>query len=100
METIKTKRYEACFELYLRFGGKNLSRIEREMRAHGFTDFNRRILYGRKENGVEKPGWIEKYEWRRYLSSPPYEGGVADASADGVVLSDAARGRLEVNGSS
>ena len=68
METIKTERYEACFELYLRYGGRNLSRIEREMRALGYADFNRRILYGRTENGVYKPGWIEKYEWREFKS--------------------------------
>ena len=63
METIKTERYAACFELYLRFGGRNLSRTEREMRFLGYADFNRRILYGRRENGVYKPGWIEKYGW-------------------------------------
>ena len=67
METIKTERYEACFGLYLRFGGRNLSRIEREMRELGYADFNRRILYGRKENGIYKPGWIEKYAWRQFI---------------------------------
>ncbi len=67
METIKTERYAACFELFLRLGGTNLLRIEREMRALGYADFNRRILYGRKENGIYKPGWIERYGWRSHL---------------------------------
>ncbi len=30
METIYTERYRACFELYLKYGGRNLLRIERE----------------------------------------------------------------------
>ncbi len=38
------------------------------MRALGFTDFNRRILYGRNEDGKYKPGWIEKYGWRHLPS--------------------------------
>ncbi|MEJ7849066.1 MAG: phage terminase large subunit [Pyrinomonadaceae bacterium] len=69
METIYTERYRACFELYLKYGGRNLLRIEREMRALGYADFNRRILYGRKEDGVYKPGWIERFEWKKHLSS-------------------------------
>ncbi len=40
------------FGLYLRFGGRNLSRIEREMRGLGYADFNRRILYSRTERGT------------------------------------------------
>ena len=63
MDTIYTERYEACFELYLKHGGRNLSRIEREMRGLGYSDFNRRIFYNRKEKGIYKPGWIKKYEW-------------------------------------
>ncbi|MBC7900749.1 MAG: phage terminase large subunit [Saprospiraceae bacterium] len=68
METIYTERYRACFELYLKYGGRNLLRIEREMREElGYADFNRRILYGRTEDGVYKPGWIERFEWREHI---------------------------------
>ncbi len=55
METIYTERYRACFELNLKYGGRNLLRIEREVRELGYADFNRRILYGRKEDGVYNP---------------------------------------------
>ncbi len=70
METIYTERYRACFELYLKYGGRNLLRIEREMREGlGYADFNRRILYGRTEDGVYKPGWIERFEWKEHLGT-------------------------------
>ncbi|MGD9563718.1 MAG: phage terminase large subunit [Pyrinomonadaceae bacterium] len=89
MEPIHTQRYQDCLELYLRSRGLNLTQVEREMRDLGYADFHRRILYSRNENGERKPGWIEKYGWRKYLTpgSPPYQGGVAPASGDGVVLS-------------
>ena len=67
METIYTERYRACFELYLKYGGRNLLRIEREMREElRYADFNRRILYGRKEDGVYKPGWIASSCFNRH----------------------------------
>jgi predicted phage terminase large subunit-like protein len=69
--TIYTERYKACFELYLLHNGRNLSAVEREMRARGFTDFHRRILYTRKERGREKPGWIEKFSWKAHLPAAP-----------------------------
>jgi predicted phage terminase large subunit-like protein len=70
LEVIYTERYAACFELYLRHGGRNFLAIEREMRLLGYEDFHRRILYTRKERGVEKPGWIERFGWRKFLSVP------------------------------
>ena len=33
------------------------------MHALGHSNFNRRILYARTENGVRKPGWIKKFDW-------------------------------------
>src|SRR5688500_3928940 len=69
LQTIYTERYTACFELYLSCGGSNLSWVERRMRELGFPDFNRRILYNRKERGTEKPGWIEKFGWKEHLSA-------------------------------
>ncbi len=73
MKEDQSKRYEACFELYKRYAGRKLTQIEREMRALGFADFHRRILYGRKENGTWKAGWIEKFGWREQLltAMPP-----------------------------
>ncbi|MGD9590267.1 MAG: phage terminase large subunit [Pyrinomonadaceae bacterium] len=68
IETIYTERYKACFELYLFYGGQNLTAIERDMRARGFTDFHRRIFYGRTDNGIYKPGWIEKFRWHEHLA--------------------------------
>ncbi|HTH38588.1 MAG TPA: hypothetical protein VL572_11500 [Pyrinomonadaceae bacterium] len=55
MKEDQSKRYEACFELYKKYAGRQLSQIEREMRALGFADFHRRILYSRTENGTYKP---------------------------------------------
>ncbi len=64
MEKPGDHRYEDCFRLFLLHKGRNFCLIEREMRALGYADFNRRILYSRKEKGEYKPGWIEKYGWR------------------------------------
>lgn len=55
LETMYTERYAACFELYLQHGGRNFLAIERGMRDLGHEDFHRRILYTRKERGIEKP---------------------------------------------
>ncbi|MBK9155548.1 MAG: phage terminase large subunit [Chloracidobacterium sp.] len=83
IETIYTERYKACFELYLYYGGRNLTAIERDMRARGFTDFHRRIFYGRTDNGIYKPGWIEKFGWKKYLKSvPPAAAGGASRRQD------------------
>ncbi len=67
LETMYTERYAACFELFLKHGGRNFLAIERGMRDLGYKDFHRRILYTRKENGIEKPGWVEKFGWWRFL---------------------------------
>src|SRR5438445_9041464 len=88
------QRIEDCRELYLRHGGERHELIEREMRLMGHRDFHRRSLYRRFERGTCKAGWIDRFGWERLLrdaekSSPPYEGGVADVSSDGVVLSSA-----------
>ncbi|MGD9563275.1 MAG: phage terminase large subunit [Pyrinomonadaceae bacterium] len=69
LETIYTERYETCFELYLQCRGANLTWLEREMRARGFHDFHRRILYSRTEHGERKPGWIERFGWKEQLRS-------------------------------
>lgn len=55
--------YDDCFILFKYFGGRNISRIEREMRSLGHTGFNRRILYSRRDKGIYRPGWIAKYKW-------------------------------------
>ena len=49
----------ACYILYVYFRGQNACRIEREMRALGFTTFHRRNLYPRGR----QPGWIAKHNW-------------------------------------
>ena len=50
----------ACYILFVYFNGQNITRIEREMRALGYTQFHRRILYPRGT----KPGWIGKFGWQ------------------------------------
>ena len=85
------QRLEDCRELYLKHGGQDHELIEKEMREIGYRDFHRRNLYRRFERGTCKPGWVETYGWDSLLremqkSSPPYQGGVADASSDGVVF--------------
>jgi hypothetical protein len=57
------KRLETCRKLFFQYNGREHARIEREMRASGFPDFNRRCLYARGINS----GWIEKYRWDREL---------------------------------
>jgi predicted phage terminase large subunit-like protein len=73
MDHINTQRYCDCLKLYLEHRGKNIKQIEREMRALGHLDFHRRILYSRSERGVRKPGWIEKFGWRRFVDAPGSE---------------------------
>jgi len=60
--------YDTCLVLFKYFNGENISRIEREMRGLGHANFHRRILYDRKERGKDKPGWIERYEWKKLLA--------------------------------
>ena len=66
-EVPNTDRYRACLALYLETRGRNVSFIERRMRRSGYADFTRRILYSRTEKGTRKPGWIERFGWRRKL---------------------------------
>jgi predicted phage terminase large subunit-like protein len=58
-----TKRYQDCRSLYIKYGGKRITRLEREMHALGHTGFSRRILYSRNERGTHRPGWIERFNW-------------------------------------
>ena len=57
------QRLEACRKLFFEYNGREHARIEREMRAGGFPDFNRRCLYARGVNS----GWIEKFRWDQEL---------------------------------
>jgi hypothetical protein len=63
LETYRKARLETCHKFYLQYEGQKHSQIERDMRAAGFPDFNRRALYARGD----KPGWVEKYDWDREL---------------------------------
>jgi predicted phage terminase large subunit-like protein len=56
-------RLQTCQRLFFQYNGREHARIEREMRAGGFPDFNRRCLYAR---GV-RSGWIEQHGWDREL---------------------------------
>src|SRR5262245_3773823 len=80
-----TAAYNKCLELFLKNGGRDVASIERRMRALGYTRFNRRILYGRYEEGTYKPGWIDKYGWKATLRQQQEE---PPASAGGSVLSE------------
>ena len=57
------ERIEACRELYIKYRGKKHEQIEREMRALGYHDFHRRVMYRRYENARAASGWIERYGW-------------------------------------
>ena len=80
MEHTHTKRYQDCLNLYLKYSGKMLTRIEREMRGFGHANFARRILYSSTERGIRKPGWIEKYGWRENLRNVDGIGGNTSSS--------------------
>ena len=54
-----TEVYKACLSLYLRYNGRSVSRIERELRARGH-EFHRRTLYNRGKS----LGWIARYNWQ------------------------------------
>jgi len=53
---------EAARELYLRYGGRQHERIEREMRAAGWN-FYRTLLYTTSHQLGLSPGWIERFGW-------------------------------------
>ncbi len=74
------ERIEACRELYLKYRGKKHEQIERDMRALGYKDFHRRVMYRRYENGRAASGWIERYGWDVLLKSEP------PASAGGTTI--------------
>ena len=95
------EKQKDCLKLYLEHNGSDHDMIELEMRRLGWENFSRRILYTRNQHGKRAKGWIEALGWKQLLverflemgyervckHSPPYEGGVATASADAVVLS-------------
>jgi hypothetical protein len=64
----RAQRIEDCRELYWKYEGRHHELIERDMRAMGYTDFHRRVLYRRFERGRATMGWIERYGWNGQLS--------------------------------
>jgi predicted phage terminase large subunit-like protein len=61
----RAQRIEDCRELYWKYEGRHHELIERDMRAMGYTDFHRRVLYRRFERGRATMGWIERYGLER-----------------------------------
>jgi hypothetical protein len=84
-EVPNTDRYRACLALYLETRGRNVSFIERRMRRSGYADFTRRILYSRTEKGTRKPGWIERFGWRRKLRAGAENAGAGNRLKDVTV---------------
>ena len=78
------KKIAACRELYLRYGGIEHRRIEEEMRALGWTDFNRRALYARGQ----QPGWPERFGWSVQSSSFSLSPASAKEQAKACTLND------------
>jgi predicted phage terminase large subunit-like protein len=58
---------ETARGLYLKYGGEDHRRIEREMHALGCLGFSRRVFYDQKSGGRSYPGWIKKYKWNEQL---------------------------------
>src|SRR5689334_11542130 len=59
-------------ELYL--GGLNHREIELEMRRRGCLSFTRRVLHSQKtKSGRTRPGWIERFGWRKELEKSTAE---------------------------
>ena len=66
--------------LYLSGMGHRL--IELEMRKRGCLTFTRRVLHSQKtKSGRTRPGWIERFGWRKLLSEP-------SAVADGLTVQE------------
>ncbi len=63
------KKAGICLDMYIRNGGRNHAVIEFQMRAAGYTSFNRRVLYGRNIKGRYYPGWIKRFDFDSHL--PP-----------------------------
>jgi len=53
--------------LYLKYGGRQIVRIEQEMRALGWP-FRRRLLYSTRHSHGVTPGWPERFGWRHLLT--------------------------------
>jgi hypothetical protein len=62
------KLVAAVRELYLRYEGKQIQRIVREIRAAGWPTFGSNVLY-RKAAAPDfrGPGWVERFGWRKEL---------------------------------
>lgn len=54
----------ACRELYMKYMGKRHRQIEVEMKAAGWSDFDRRLLYTNVVRGIEYADWIRRFEWK------------------------------------
>jgi len=79
-------RIEAARRLYLKYEGKQHKKIEQEMRALGYTSFNRRILHSRFERGHHSAGWIEKYRFEGQLQGVAESQKVAELQVSSATL--------------
>lgn len=57
---------DAARRLYLKYGGRQHERIEKEMRESGHP-FYRSLLYTTKHESGLSPGWIERFGWMEQL---------------------------------
>src|SRR5436190_1094580 len=56
----------AARELYLKYEGHQHRRIEREMRAAGWSFYKELLFSIQRDYGV-RPGWIERFGWIELL---------------------------------
>ncbi len=73
------KMIEACRELYVKYMGKKHRQIALEMRAAGWPEFNRRLLYTHVVRGVEYGAWIERFGWKEEVERLEREAAERDA---------------------
>jgi len=66
-EPLPKKMIDDARELYVKYEGREFSRIEREMRALGWERFRRERLYTRRHRYAVTPGWPERFGWRELL---------------------------------
>ena len=62
---ITEEEVKACEELYIKYRGRRHRQIEVEMRAGGWPEFSRRIMYRNVARGIEYGGWIRRFGWEQ-----------------------------------
>ena len=64
---------EDCKKLYFEQNGRSMDKIVERMKAKGWSNFHKHLLYPRRLKGGIEAGWPEKYGWAEEVKLNEYE---------------------------